>query len=275
MTTYVIGDLQGCFRSLKALLALLNFDSKRERLWFAGDLVNRGPDSLGCLRFVRDLEGAAICVLGNHDLHLLAVAHGVRARGAYDAMQDVLDAPDAPELCDWLRMRPLLHVEGQVALVHATVPPEWNPETAITATHEVELRLRGPDFKSLLQNMYGDTPSRWSDATDAIERNRFTINAFTRARCFDASGKMNLRFKGPPEELPTGFRPWYDLIHPAWRGKTILAGHWSAAGIRKGPGYVTVDSGCVWGGSLTAYCIETGKITSVPCAPGDQASTAE
>ena len=275
MATYVIGDLQGCFRSLRALLALLNFDPKRDRLWFAGDLVNRGPDSLECLRFVRDLGDAAICVLGNHDLHLLAVAHGVRARGKFDAMQDVLDAPDAPEMLEWLRMRPMLHVQGQLALVHATVPPEWGPENAIAAAREVERVLHGPDFIGLLQNMYGDTPSRWSDATDAKERNRFTINVLTRARCFDTSGTMDLRFKGPPEQLPTGFRTWYDLIHPAWRGKTILAGHWSAAGIRKGPGYVTLDSGCVWGGSLTAYCIETGKITSVPCAPGDQATNAE
>jgi bis(5'-nucleosyl)-tetraphosphatase (symmetrical) len=272
MATYVIGDLQGCFRSLESLLAAIRFDQEKDQLWFAGDLVNRGPDSIGCLRYVRALGDAAICVLGNHDLHLLAVVHGVRAHGAFDALKGILDAPDAPELFEWLRGRPLLHVGGHVAMVHAAMSPEWNPETAIAAARDVERTLRGPDFVGLLRTMYGDTPLRWSDAKSTQERHRYTINALTRARCFDASGAMDLRFKGPPESLPKDHHAWYDMLQAEWHGTTILAGHWSAAGIRTGQGYVMLDSGCVWGGSLSAYCIDTGKITSVPCAPGDRAS---
>lgn len=275
MATFIIGDLQGCFRTLETLLAAIQHNESRDRLWFAGDLVNRGPDSLGCLRFVRTLGHHAACVLGNHDLHLLAVAHGVRASGKHDTLQDVLDAPDGPELFDWLRMQPLLHNCGPMTMVHAAIPPAWDPQTAFAAAHEVECVLRGPDFISLLRNMYGDTPSRWCDTSGTASRCRYVINALTRARCFDASGAMDLRFKGPPEAMPQGLLPWYQTLHPGWRGNKVFAGHWSAAGIRQGEGFAMLDSGCVWGGALTAYCLETGQFTSVPCVAGDRASGAE
>ncbi|MBL8512820.1 MAG: symmetrical bis(5'-nucleosyl)-tetraphosphatase [Betaproteobacteria bacterium] len=275
MATYVVGDLQGCHRTLRALLAALRFDAAQDKLWFTGDLVNRGPDSLGCLRLVHALGDAAVSVLGNHDLHLLAVAHGVRARGALDTLQNTLDAPDSDVLLEWLRQRPLIHAEGKATMIHAAIPPEWDVITATAAAREVESELHGSAFENLLRNMYGDTPSRWAAATNATQRHRYTINALTRARCFDASGKMDLKFKGTPESIPPGLRPWYETLHPTWHGSMVLAGHWSAAGLRQGHGFVTLDSGCVWGGSLSAYCLESGETTAVPCAPGDQASTRE
>lgn len=275
MATYVIGDLQGCFRSLMGLLDTLEFDSAHDQLWFAGDLVNRGPGSLECLRFVYGLGNAAVSVLGNHDLHLLAVAHGIRERGKFDSLQDVLDAPDREDLISWLRRRPLLVQNGSMFLVHAAIPPVWDPDAALAAARDVENTLRGPKYPELLRTMYGDKPAAWRDVATDHDRHRYTINAMTRARCFDLAGDMDLRFKGPPEEMPKSKRAWYDSLHPAWQGCTVFAGHWSAAGIRQGTGYVTLDSGCVWGGSLTAYCLESQKFISVPCAPGDRASSPE
>lgn len=275
MATYVIGDLQGCHRTLLALLDKLHFDPTRDRLWFAGDLVNRGPGSLECLRLVRSLGEAAVCVLGNHDLHLLAVAHGIRPRGAFDSLQDVLEAPDRDALLDWLRQQPLLHQQGSLTMVHAAISPAWNPAQVRVAASEIETELRGPRFLDLLRNMYGDTPAVWDVRLGPEERRRYIINVLTRARCFDAEGSMDLRFKGPPELLPGRSRPWYESLHDAWKGHTVLAGHWSAAGIRQGSGYVTLDSGCVWGGALTAYFLEAGAFTSVLCAAGDRASSNE
>ncbi|MBL8520191.1 MAG: symmetrical bis(5'-nucleosyl)-tetraphosphatase [Betaproteobacteria bacterium] len=275
MATYVIGDVQGCYRTLRALLRAIGFAAGQDRLWFAGDLVNRGPDSLACLRFVRDLGDRAVSVLGNHDLHLLAVAHGIRKRGADDTVKGILDAPDLPELLAWLRGLPLLHAEAEFTLVHAAIPPSWSPQVAQASARDVESTLRGSGYEALLRAMYGNHPARWEEARTPVERQRFTINALTRARAFGADGAMDLRFKGTPEDLPEGLTPWYMTLGSAWRQRCVLAGHWSAAGVRTGPGYVTLDSGCVWGGALTAYCLERASLTSVPCASGDQAGTIE
>jgi bis(5'-nucleosyl)-tetraphosphatase (symmetrical) len=265
MALYAIGDLQGCYAPLRALLDEIRFDPARDRLWFAGDLVNRGPQSLECLRFVRSLGAAAVAVLGNHDLHLVCIAEGVQKRRARDTLQDVLAAPDREELLAWLRARPLFHVEGEFALVHAGLLPEWSVGKARRLAAEVEYALQGPRYRELLQRMYGDTPERWDDALTGFERLRVTINAMTRLRMVDASGAMALGFKGEPGEAADHLVPWFRVASRQSADHTIVCGHWSALGLHLGEGVVSLDSGCVWGRALTAVRLEDRAVFSVPC----------
>src|SRR4051812_15722311 len=204
MATYAIGDLQGCFAPLERLLEQVRFDPSRDHAWFVGDLVNRGPDSLACLRFVKSLGGAAIAVLGNHDLHLVCVAEGVQKRKARDTLDDVLDAPDRDELIGWLRQRPLFHADGAHALVHAGLICSWSVQRAGELAREVEDALRGPDYRAFLERMYGEEPNAWSDDLRGVERLRVIVNAMTRMRVCDERGAMMLRFKGEPEEAHAG-----------------------------------------------------------------------
>jgi bis(5'-nucleosyl)-tetraphosphatase (symmetrical) len=262
---YAVGDLQGCFEPLERLLATIAFDRKRDRLWFVGDLVNRGPDSLACLRFVRDLGAAAIAVLGNHDIHLMCVAEGVERARKRDTLDEVLAAPDRAELLAWLRARPLMHVEGRFALVHAGLLPPWSVAKAHALAAEVEAELRGPAYRDFLARLYGDEPDRWSDGLAGMDRLRVIVNAMTRLRVCDAAGAMALEFKGEPGEASEGWTPWFDMPGRKSADHAIVCGHWSALGVCTRADLLSLDSGCVWGRGLTAVRLEDRALFQVHC----------
>jgi len=254
MAVYAIGDVQGCHDELRRLLDLLRFDPARDRLWLTGDLVNRGPDSLGVLRTVRGLGAAATVVLGNHDLHLLALDAGVRPPRSSDAsLLPVLAAPDSGELMDWLATRPLLHRDPGLGwtLLHAGLPPQWNLSTAAACAREVEQALAA-DRAAFLKNMYGNDPDRWSDDLPAKRRRRFAVNCLTRLRFVDRDGRLLLQLKGTPDSTPPGSIPWFRHPDRASAGERIVFGHWSALGYLREAGVLALDTGCVWGGSLCA-----------------------
>lgn len=232
-----------------------------------GDLVNRGPDSLRCLRFVKSLGEAAVTVFGNHDFHLLCVAEGIEKRRKRDTLDDVLAAPDRDELLAWLRHRPLMHVEDGFALVHAGLMPEWTVQKARALAAEVEAKLRGPDYRALLARMYGDEPDRWSDDLTGIERLRVIVNAMTRLRVLDASGAMVLAFKGEPGDARKDWTPWFDFPGRRSGDHTVVCGHWSALGLLARPDLLSLDSGCVWGRALTGARLSDRKLYQVPCPP--------
>ncbi len=269
MTLYAIGDIQGCYGPFATLLDRLDFDPSRDRLWLVGDLVNRGPDSLAVLRRVAELGSSVVTVLGNHDLHLLAAAAGLRRPSAADTLDQVLAAPDSEELLDWLRRRPLLHYdrEHRRALVHAGIPPEWDIEAALRHAAEVEGLLRGPHWRYGLEVMYGNDPPKWTQDLEYAARVRYTINALTRMRFCDASGGLDLERSGPPGTQPPGLVPWYDA--PGRRTTTthIVFGHWSALGFMRRVDVTALDSGCVWGGMLTAVALDGDlEPTAIACA---------
>lgn len=249
------------------MLDAARFDPARDRLWFVGDLVNRGPDSLACLRFVKSLGAGAVAVLGNHDLHLLCVAEGVEKRRKRDTLDDVLGAPDRDELLAWLRTRPLLHVEGAYAMVHAGLLPEWSVMRARELAGEVEARLRAPDYRGFLERMYGDEPTRWDEGLEGIDRLRVIVNAMTRLRVIDERGAMALKFKGEPGEAGDGVTPWFDVPGRRSRDHAIVCGHWSALGVSLRPDLLSLDSGCVWGRALTAVRLEDRALYEVGCPP--------
>jgi bis(5'-nucleosyl)-tetraphosphatase (symmetrical) len=269
MAVWAIGDVQGCFQSLERLLKQLSFDRARDRLWFTGDLVNRGPDSLRVLRFVRDLGERAVTVLGNHDLHLLAAAVGARAPRRRDTFQDVLDAPDRRELLDWLRRQPLLHHDAALActMVHAGLWPGWTLADARSLAREAEAVVQGASFAEFVAHMYGDLPDHWRENLRGHDRIRVIINAFTRIRYCDLDGGMDLHQKGAPGSQPPDLLPWYALPARATREQRIVFGHWSTLGRYAGPGVIGLDSGCVWGGELTAVRLDasTPEFVSVSC----------
>jgi bis(5'-nucleosyl)-tetraphosphatase (symmetrical) len=260
MAVYAIGDVQGCADELEHLLARLDFDRTRDRLWFVGDLVNRGPRSLEALRLARSLDDVAIVVLGNHDLHLLALARGDAGWRRTDAgLRPIIDAPDARDLLDWLQARPLLHHDPQlgITMLHAGLPPQWDLQTARACAREVETRLRAEDPGTLFKHMYGNEPSLWHDALEGWDRLRFTINAFTRLRVCDANdGHMVLGYKGPPETAPRGAVPWFRISWRKTAGARLVFGHWSALGYVDENGVLGLDTGCVWGGALTGQRID-------------------
>ena len=247
------------------MLEAIAFDPARDRLWFTGDIVNRGPESAACLRFVKGLGSAAITVLGNHDLHLVCVAEGVERPRKRDTLEDILDAPDCGELIEWVRGRPLMHVEDGHALVHAGLLPQWSVTRARALAGEVEQRLRGADYRSLLERMYGDEPDRWDEALVGVERLRVIINAMTRLRVCDARGAMVLKFKGEPGEASDGWTPWFDVPGRQSRDHAIVCGHWSALGVRVRSDLISLDSGCVWGRTLTAVRLHDRRLFEVPC----------
>lgn len=269
MATYVIGDLQGCHATLQSLLTRLPFDRRTDRLIFVGDIVNRGTGSLACLRFVRDLGVRGKMVLGNHDLHLLAVAEGVVQPGRLDTLQELLAAPDAGELLAWLRQQPLLLAEETFAVVHAGLLPAWDWPQAQSLAGEVSAALRGQHFRELLVHMYGDEPHAWRDELDGYDRLRVVVNAMTRMRVIGRDGAMQLRYKGGLDELPKGALPWF-RAKSARAGRKVLAGHWSALGLHVAPDFVGLDSGCVWGRELSALRVEDGKIFQAPCVASDR-----
>jgi bis(5'-nucleosyl)-tetraphosphatase (symmetrical) len=256
LPTYAIGDVQGCFDELEQLLEKLAFSGK-DRLWFVGDLVNRGPKSLEVLRFVKGLGERAVTVLGNHDLHLLTQYEGFERARKDDTLEDLLGAPDAKELVDWVRTRPMVHSEGGVAMVHAGLLPQWSIDRALALGGEVERALRGKNYKAFLKNMYGSKPDTWSDSLAGWDRLRVIVNAMTRMRFCTPRGKMEFS-KG--KRAPRGYRAWY-----TYRKESIVAGHWSQLGLKLTKGVALLDSGCVWGGALTAMRLEDRVLFQVPC----------
>ena len=261
MATYAIGDVQGCFDELKALLTQINFNSDRDQLWFCGDLVNRGPKSLETLRFIRSLEDNAISVLGNHDLHLLATAYDHQKPGKKDTFDTVLKADDAAELFDWLRHRPLLYheAENNITLLHAGIHPDWSISKAQQLAKEMEQVLQGDNHINFYRHMYGDKPYLWDDTLSGWSRYRFITNILTRLRYCDKQGKPALNAKGAPGSQADGLFPWYEVPHRKSQQDTIIFGHWSTlphAGLSSINNTYAIDSGCLWGGALTAMRID-------------------
>lgn len=270
MAVYAFGDVQGCDAELGELLQYLKFAPDRDRAWFVGDLVNRGPDSLKVLRRVRSLGAAAIVVLGNHDLHLLAVADGAAELRRGDTLTQVLEAPDREALLGWLANQPLMHVDAslKLALLHAGLAPEWDIATAMACARELENSLRRQP-RTLFASLYGDQPDRWDPALKGAERLRFITNCFTRLRCLDGSGKLALNAKQAPKKAAAaGLMPWFEAKGARWRGTQIIFGHWSTLGFYRNADVIGLDTGCVWGGSLTALRLDIPdqKPTQVQCA---------
>lgn len=254
MAIYAIGDIQGCFDALRRLLDDLRFDPEADRLWSVGDLVNRGPQSLETLRFFRGLGEAATVVLGNHDLHLLAVHAGAQPLRPKDSFAELLAAADAGELLHWLRHRPLLHHDAGlgVVLAHAGIAPAWDLATARACAGEVEAVLRGDDHPAFLDQMYGNEPTAWDEQLAGVERLRYIVNAFTRMRYCDVTGRLDLDFKGRPGEDTGGLMPWFEVPGRRLVDQRIVFGHWSTLGLLQRDNLLALDTGCVWGGRLTA-----------------------
>lgn len=258
MRLFAIGDIQGCAAAFDALLRKIAFRPSRDRLWLVGDLVNRGPNSLGVLRRVMGLGRSVTCVLGNHDLHLLATVAGRRELSPADTFHDVLEAPDLGAIIDWLRHRPLLHHDRitKRVLVHAGVPPGWTVAQARAEAREVEEQLRGRNWRHSLRAMYGGEPSSWSPKLQGADRRRYTINALTRMRYCDRRGRLDLSYSGAPGTQPKGLLPWFDVPDRRAAKTHIVFGHWAALGLLRRRDVTALDTGCVWGNQLTAVRLD-------------------
>ena len=259
MAVYAIGDIQGCYDPFRRLLDAINFEPGRDTLWLVGDLVNRGPKSLKTVRFVKKLGNAAITVLGNHDLHLLALSAGaVRHGKRFGALEKLLRAADADELCDWLRHRSLAHYDEELdtLMVHAGTHPNWSVKKTLARATEVEAGLRGNDYKILLGKMYGNTPNRWSGKLSGYKRLRFIINCLTRMRMITTDNRLNFSHNGSPWHARRNLLPWYMAENPATIDTRVVFGHWSQLGLVVLPNLVSLDTGCVWGRELTAVRLD-------------------
>lgn len=266
MSTWIIGDLQGCCDSLDALLAHPEIAADTNaRFWFAGDLVNRGPGSLATLRKVIGLGDRATAVLGNHDLHLLGIAAGIRKLGKSDTVQEILDAPDAQALLQWIRTRPLAHHEHGHLMVHAGVLPAWDVHQTMRLAGEVEAALRGPQWLAFLGAMYGNAPASWHDGLVGADRLRVVVNALTRLRFCTPQGVMDFDAKDGSADPPAGFLPWFDVPGRRTGEVTVAFGHWSTLGLLRRPGLLALDTGCVWGGQLTAARLHDHHLVQVAC----------
>jgi bis(5'-nucleosyl)-tetraphosphatase (symmetrical) len=269
MAVYAIGDVQGCYDELSRLLEKLRFESARDELWFVGDLVNRGPRSLDVLRLVASLGDAAKVSLGNHDLHLLAAASDLK--NAEPDLAQILNAPDAAELLDWLRNQPLVHYRPDlnVLMVHAGIPQSWNPLQAIRLAREVEHWLQGDQRDDFFEHMYGQLPDRWSAELQGMDRLRFITNALTRMRFCHADGRLEFTEKGPPGTQAAGLFPWFDLPGRAADSVRIIFGHWASLGLIVTDNLIGIDTGCVWGRELSAVRVDGPlRIVSVPATSG-------
>lgn len=265
MATYAIGDIQGCYDEMRRLLDTIGFDPAQDRLWLVGDLVNRGPQSLEVLRYLRGLGDRAITVLGNHDLHLLVVAAGVRKPHRGDTLDALLAAPDRDELLDWLRRQRLMHVDAGYAMVHAGLLPQWNIAQALALAREVETALQGPDYGEFLNCMYGNAPAQWHDDLSGYDRLRVIVNAMTRLRLCTPDGAMEFTHKTGLAGAPAGYLPWFDVPGRAGSDTPVLFGHWAALGLILRPEVLGLDSGCVWGRRLTAVRLEDRRVFQCGC----------
>lgn len=268
MARYAIGDIQGCYDALLRLLKRLRFDEKKDRLLFTGDLVNRGPQSLQVLRFVKALGDSAVTVLGNHDLHLLAAAHSGKF-SPKDTLEEIMRAPDRDPLLDWLRHQPLAYEEPDhgMLLVHAGLPPQWTRQQALRLAHEASDVIAGTDGEKFFRKMYGNEPDHWDEKLEGAARLRFIVNCFTRLRYCTPQGRIELRHKGAPGTQPEGLLPWFQVPGRKTAQDTIICGHWSTLGqVRWNDGKVYgLDTGCVWGGCLTALNVDTGELHKADC----------
>ena len=264
---HLLGDLQGCAEALERMLAEVGFSPSRDRIVVLGDLVNRGPQSLAVLQRLQGLGHAATCLLGNHDLHLLAVASGTRELQRGDTFGDVLAAPDASAHIDWLRAQPLAHMEAGWLCVHAGVVPQWTAADTLAHAAEVQTVLRGPDLAAFTRAMYGSSPPRWGSSLTGPERLRFIVNTLTRIRFCSDDGTLDLKTKEGAGAAPAGFRPWFDIPSRLTRGQPMAFGHWSTLGLINRPDLLATDTGCVWGGALTAVRVDGGRreVVQIPC----------
>ncbi len=269
MATYAIGDIQGCFTTLSHLLGEIGFSPARDRIWLVGDLINRGPDSLAVLRWARQHDAVLTVVLGNHDLHTLAVAEGFVDAHRYDTLHPLLAAPDRDELLSWLRGCHMAYAEGDYLMVHAGVLPSWRPERALELAREVESILRGDGYRNFFEHMYGNHPNHWQDDLSGMSRLRVITNALTRLRVCTAEGAMDFRFKGELADIPEGMIPWFDMPDRQSAAATLVFGHWSALGLMMRDNLIALDTGCLWGGELTAVRLEDRRVFQVPCAAED------
>lgn len=270
MSTYVMGDIQGCFTPFQCLLERVKFNPDKDRLWSVGDLVNRGPDNLGVLRWFYEHRDNVTLVLGNHDLHLMAVSAGVRKPSRKDNLDDILDAPDREKLIEWLHYQPLAHFENNVTMVHAGIPPIWTVQDTLDRAWEVENALQGARHREFLRDMYGNDPFVWEDSLSGMTRLRVITNYLTRMRYCTRKGKLDLISKGPvpiPDAVAgKKVAPWFSHKRRLTKGQTILFGHWaSLEGVTDSKKTIALDSGCVWGNHLTAYELETGRRIRCDC----------
>jgi bis(5'-nucleosyl)-tetraphosphatase (symmetrical) len=265
MPTYAIGDLQGCLVPFERLLEQVSFDPERDRLWLAGDLVNRGPDSLALLRFVRNLDHAVRIVLGNHDLFLLAAAEGITTLRHKDTIHDVLGAKDCSELIAWLRRQPLHHREESFLMIHAGLLPQWTVDESVGFAREVEAVLGGPDYRAFLQSLFHGPAPQWDPLLTAPERLVSITRVLTKLRTCTPAGEMS-GFSGSPEQAPSGYLPWFRLPHRRPANVTIICGHWAALGLHLEANLLAIDSGCVWGKQLTAIRLEDRTVFQVDCS---------
>lgn len=269
MATYAIGDIQGCYAEFARLLDYLAFSATRDRLWLVGDLVNRGPDSLAVLRLVKGLGARAITVLGNHDLHLIMQSAGHGKVSDEDTLAPVLAAPDRDDLLSWLRAQPLFHVEDEYAMVHAGLLPQWDVAQAMDLSDETSLALTAANYRDFLANMWGSEPNAWRDELAGWDRLRVVVNAMTRMRFCTPGGAMEFRAPGakaPPDRGPAGCLPWYEVPGRRSADHMMICGHWSALGFKRQKNLLALDSGCLWGGCLTAVRLEDQRVFQLPCA---------
>jgi bis(5'-nucleosyl)-tetraphosphatase (symmetrical) len=265
MATYAIGDIQGCLQPLRQLLELVGFSARRDHIWLVGDLVNRGPQSLETLRFVRDLGDSVITVLGNHDLHLITLAAGFGRPRADDTLDAILAAEDRVSLLEWLCSRKLFHAEDDYAMVHAGLLPQWPISQALELAAEVEQTLQGEQHVEFARNMYGSEPDRWDNQLQGWDRLRVIVNAMTRMRVCDPSGRMEFRFKGTRQDIPPGYLPWFDVRGRQSANTTIVCGHWSALGLHMKSNLLALDGGCLWGRELCAVRLEDRQVFRINC----------
>ncbi|MDR4518778.1 MAG: symmetrical bis(5'-nucleosyl)-tetraphosphatase [Nitrosomonas sp.] len=265
MAIYAIGDIQGCYSSFRKLLDVIEFDDSNDKLWLVGDIVNRGPESLEMLRFVKQSGDTVVTVLGNHDLHLLMVDAGIARCQKGDTIQPILDASDREELLSWLRQQRLFYYEDNYALVHAGLLPDWSVSKAAVLASEVEAALRHDDYRVIFSQLYGNEPDYWQDGWIGAERLRVIINAMTRMRICSKDGRMNFSYKGTFQDIPSGFFPWFDVPERVSQEKTIICGHWSALGLYVTDKLVALDSGCVWNGRLSTMRLEDRRVFQIPC----------
>ncbi len=273
MATYAIGDLQGCLDPLEQLLDHIDFQPSRDRIWFVGDLVNRGPQSLEALRFVRDLGDRAVTVLGNHDIHLLGCRYGNRVPKGRDTLAPILSAEDGDELLEWLRRQPLLHHDPDLdwTLVHAGIAPGWDLEQASAVARETEAAMGGPEPEIFFTDIFGNRSDHWEEAATAPERQRFAVNAFTRMRYCHPDGRLDFDEKRPPESAAPGLRPWFDMPDRPMASRRIVFGHWSTLGpARSRNNAWGIDQGCLWGHRLTALRLEDERLFAVDCPCAQQ-----
>jgi len=270
MATYAVGDLQGCLEPLKCLLEQVKFDPAQDKLWLVGDLVNRGPASLETLRFLYGMRDALVCVLGNHDLHLIAVTYNAERLKKNDTLREIVEAPDCAQLIEWLRQMPLVHHDAQrdITLVHAGIPPQWDIDKALQRAAEVEAALRDDaQLPMFLDGMYGNEPAKWDKKLSGIARLRVITNYFTRMRFCTPEGKLDLKSKEGLDTAPPGYAPWFSYAERKAAGRKIIFGHWAALeGQCDVPGLFALDTGCVWGGSMTLMNIDTFERIHCSCA---------